>query len=417
MQHHDAGAAPLLEGLRVLEVATWIAAPAIGTMLAEYGADVTHVEDPARGDPFRTLVTQLWSRASIEGQVNSSFEMHNRNKRSLALSLDSEEGQAIFRRLVEKADILITNLLPASQKKLRLDYARLCGLNPRLIHVGVSGWGTQGPQTQQRGYDFTVFWAASGIMSLVGDPNGSPALVRPGMGDRTTALAGLAGLGMALYNRERTGKGQALEVSLLHTGMFTIASDLQRAEMYGEAGPKYSRNEAPAPLTNCYRTRDGRWIVINVLTETEWPVFCECLGMPQLARDDRFASSAQRGKNHLELISVVDKAFAQFDRAEWERRLQAAQLTHATALLPEELLHHPQVEANDLFIDARHDEYGPYRLLSFPFRFSGAAAQFRHQAPKHGEHTEEILGGLGYAPSDIARLAEQGVVHVPKGKD
>lgn len=405
---------PMLKGLRVLELATWVAAPTVGAILAEYGADVTHIEDPSRGDPHRAMVTQTWGKGSSTGQVNASFQMHNRNKRSLALSLKTEEGREIFRRLIETADIFINNLLPDSQKRLKIDYAALGALNPRLIHVTVSGWGSEGPAKQERGYDFTVFWAASGIMSLVGDPSGPPTLVRPGMGDRTTALAGTAGLALALYSREKTGKGQAIEVSLLHTGMFTISSDLQRAVMYGEPGPTYSRNNAPAPLTNCYQTRDGRWLVINVLTDKDWPGFCGCLGKPELANDPRFNSPEKRGTNHLELIRTVDELFAQHDRAEWEKRLSAAQLTYAPALLPQEIAKHPQAVANGFFMDATHDAYGPYQLLKFPIKFSGAEPQFRNQAPGHGEQTKEILQELGLSQADIERLDGEGVIHCPK---
>ncbi len=405
--------APMLKRLRVLELATWVAAPTIGAILAEYGADVIHIEDPERPDPHRAVTTQTWGKSTTAGQVNSSWQMHNRNKRSLALSLNDEEGRAIFRPLLEKADIFITNLLPNSQQRLGIDYAALGATYPRLIHVGISGWGSAGPASQNRGYDFTVFWAASGIMSLVGDPDGEPALVRPGMGDRTAGLAATAALGLALYAREHTGKGQAIEVSLLHTGMFTVASDMQRAMMYGEPGPTYSRRNAPAPLTNCYRTRDGRWLVVLV-ADKDWPAFCTAIDTPQLAADTRFDTSDKRTASNTELIRILDEACAKIDRAELERRLIAARITHAPALLPQEAARHPQSVANHFFLDARHDTHGPYPLLSFPLRFSSENPQFRHQAPGHGEQTREILQELGYAEDDIRRLDEKGVIRAPK---
>ncbi len=411
----DNSAAPMLQGLRVLELATWVAAPTIGAILAEYGAEVIHIEDPERPDPHRATTTQTWGKNATAGQVNSSWQMHNRNKRSLALSLATDEGRAIFRRLLVQADVFITNLLPKSQQRLAMDYPSLREAFPRLIHVGVSGWGSQGPANQNRGYDFTVFWAASGIMSLVGDPEGEPALVRPGMGDRTTGLAATAALGLALYSRERTGKGQAIEVSLLHTGMFTIASDMQRAMMYGEPGPTYARRNAPAPLTNCYRTRDGRWLVVLV-ADKDWPAFCEVIEAPALALDARFETDLKRAEHNTALIRLIDEAFAKLDRAELERRLVAARITHAPAMLPQEAAQHAQVAANGFFLNAHHERRGDYPLLSFPLRFSDAKPEFRHQAPDHGQQTREILTELGLTEVDIVRLDSQGVIRDPAAR-
>lgn len=406
------GAAPepgMLAGLRALEIATWVAAPTVGGILAEYGADVTHIEDPKRGDPHRTSVSQAWKQTAPDAQFNSSYELNNRNKRSLALSLKTPEGQEIFRQLVAKSDIFITNLLPDRQERLGVDYPTLRAINERIIHVAITGWGSAGPFRLNRGFDLTVYWAASSMMAMMTVPGSPPPLVRPGMGDRPTGMAAMAALGLALYHRERTGRGQAIEVSLMHSGMWGVASDMQRAVVFGTPGPRYSHDNAPGPLTNAYPTRDDRWLMVNV-SNAEWPALCRCIDAPELLDDPRFDTADKRGNNNEALIGLLDAAFLRHDLAEWERRLNAADLTWAPALEPLEAANHPQAVANDFFIDAEHSAVGPYKLLTYPFRFSEAPPRFRNQAPTQGENTREILAELGIAPERMEELAERGVV-------
>lgn len=398
--------------LRVVEIATWVAAPTVGAILAEYGADVTHIEDPARGDPHRKSVSQAWKATVPDAQFNSSYELNNRNKRSLAVALKTAEGQEIFRKLIERADIFVTNLLPDAQQRLSADYSSLCKVRENIIHVGVTGWGSAGPLRGNRGFDFTVYWAASSMMHLLTVPGAAPTFIRPGMGDRTAALAAMSALGLALYHRERTGRGQSIEVSLMHAGMWSVASDMQRAVVFGTAGPSYSRAEAPGPTTNSYATRDGRWLMVNI-ADADWPAFCRCLEADELSDDPRFASADARGRNNVALIALLDAVFARHDLAEWERRLNASRMTWAPALLPLEAANHPQAVANQFFVDAEHSAVGPYKMLTYPFRFSEAAPKFRNQAPEVGEQTREILGELGYPAQRITELAEHGVVSYP----
>jgi crotonobetainyl-CoA:carnitine CoA-transferase CaiB-like acyl-CoA transferase len=399
----------MLGHLRVVEIATWVAAPTVGAILAEYGADVIHVEDPARADPHRVSVSQAWKQTVPDARFNSSYELNNRNKRSLALSLKTDDGQEIFRRLIARSDVFVTNLLPDRQQRLGTDYAKLRAINECIIHVGVTGWGTEGPFRNNRGFDFTVYWASSSMMHLLTVPGVPPPFIRPGMGDRTAGLAAMSALGLALYTRERTGKGQAIEVNLMHTGMFTVASDVQRAVVFGAYGPRYAHAAAPGPLANSYETRDGRWMMVNV-AEEHWAAFCTCLEAPELVDDPRFSTPDDRGANNEALIALLDRVFARHDLAEWERRLNAARITWAPALEPLEAVAHPQAVANHFFVDARHDAIGDYKLLAFPFRFSDAKPRFRNAAPERGQQTREILGEVGFAPAEMDRFAEHGVV-------
>jgi crotonobetainyl-CoA:carnitine CoA-transferase CaiB-like acyl-CoA transferase len=401
----------MLEGLRALEMATWVAAPTIGAILAEYGADVIRIENPHRVDPHRTSVSASWRKTLPDVQFNSSYELLNRSKRSLGLSLKAEAGRAIFRKLIETGDIFITNLLPDSAERLGVDAATLCAMNERLIHVSVTGWGSTGPFRDNRGFDLTVYWAASSLMAMMTAPGGLPPLPRPGLGDRPTGMAALAALGMALYHRERTGRGQAIEVSLMHCGMWSVASDVQRAVVFGDAGPRYSPADAPGPLANAYPTRDGRWLILNV-PEAEWATFCRCVDVPELIDDPRFATHEQRSVNNTALIELLVEAFQKHDLAEWERRLNAAEQTWAPGLEPLEAARHPQAVANGFFIDAEHSAIGPYKLLTSPFHFSEARPRFRAQAPEQGENTREILEELGVTPEHMRELEAQSVVRL-----
>jgi crotonobetainyl-CoA:carnitine CoA-transferase CaiB-like acyl-CoA transferase len=411
----DTNDAAMLRDLRVVEIATWVAAPTVGAILAEYGADVTHIETPGREDPHRTSVSQAWKQTVPDAKFNSSYELNNRNKRSLAVSLKTPEGRDVFRKLIAKSDIFITNLLSDRQQRLGVDYETLRAVNERLIHVSITGWGTKGPFKLNRGFDFTVFWAASSMMHLLRVPKNAPALVRPGMGDRTTGLAATAALGLALYHRERTGKGQAIEVNLMHTGMWTVASDMQRAVVFGTPGPSYSRDVAPSPLTNAYETGDGRWLIVNA-NERAWTGFCACVGEPELATDPRFENVDKRGENNAALIETLDAVFKRHTLAEWTQKLNAADMTWAPGLEPLEAANHPQAVENGFFIDAQHAAIGAYKLLTFPFRMSAAKPRFRNQAPEQGANTREILAGLGYSPEQIDAFGKAGVVAYPEAK-
>jgi crotonobetainyl-CoA:carnitine CoA-transferase CaiB-like acyl-CoA transferase len=405
----DAGEGAMLKDLRVVEIATWVAAPTVGAILAEYGADVIHIENPGREDPHRTSVSQAWKQTVPDAQFNSSYELNNRNKRSLAISLKTDEGRDVFRKLIAKSDIFVTNLLPDRQERLGVDYASLRAVNERLIHVSITGWGTKGPFRLNRGFDFTVFWSASSMMHLLRVPGHPPALTRPGMGDRPTGLAATAALGLALYHRERTGKGQAIEVNLMHTGMWAVASDMQRAVVFGTPGPSYARDAAPSPLANVYETSDGRWLMINA-NERAWPAFTACIGEPALAEDPRFANADLRGQHNGELIARLDPIFKRHTLAEWTQKLNDAEMTWAPGLEPLEAANHPQSVENEFFIDAKHSAIGDYKLLTFPFKMSGAKPRFRNQAPDQGAHTRDILADLGFAPDQIEALAAKGVV-------
>lgn len=401
----------LLPGIRVVEVAAYAAGPTVGAILSDFGADVIHIEEPLKGDPYRGIVSQAWMTNDDDMRFNASWELVNHNKRSIALSLKTKEGRAVFAALLKQADVFVTNMLPSRREQLGITFEQLRQLNDRLIYVGITGYGETGPLKNKRGYDFSAFWASSGLMGMFGEMVGAPPMCRPGMGDRPTGLVAAGAVGLALYNRERTGKGQAISVSLMHMGMWQAGMDIQRTAALGAPGPYETREEPSNPLWNPYRCQDGRWLLLALFPAFDWGQVCTALGHEELIPDPRFATAALRKTNTREAVAILDQIFLERPRAEWEARLDAHGLIWAPVLLPHEVVESEQARVNKLFFDAEHSDpsIGKYRLLRSPLTFSRTPARFKRHAPALGEHTQEVLAELGYGAEDIDRiLAAQG---------
>ncbi|PJG45051.1 hypothetical protein CAF53_25875 (plasmid) [Sphingobium sp. LB126] len=409
----------LLPGIRVLEVATFAAGPTVGAILSDFGADVIHIEEPLKGDPYRGILSQAWITSEADLKFNASWELVNHNKRSVAISLKTKEGRAVFAALVKQADVFVTNMLPERRLQLEITYEQLCAMNERLIYVGISGYGEEGPLKNRRGYDFSAFWASSGLMGMFGETMGVPPMCRPGMGDRPTGLVAAGAVGLALYNRERTGKGQAISVSLIHMGMWQAGMDIQRTAALGAPGPYESREQPSNPLWNPYRCRDGRWLLLALFADYDWPTICRALGHEELVDDARFATAKARHANVRETVAMLDTVFQERTLGEWEPRLDAHKLVWAPVLLPDEVVASEQVRANGYFFDAEHSDpsLGKYRLLRSPLSFSRTPARFRRHAPALGEHTREVLGELGYDAQSIDRIVSRRDASAPQGGD
>ena len=215
-----------LEGLKVLEIANWVAAPSACAILADLGAEVVKIEHPETGDPVRGIDVSSRGVVQYSGGINTIFELLNRGKQSVAVNLGVPKGQEVVQKLASQSDVVVTNLTPHRQERYRLRYEDLSVLNPRTIYLALTGYGTEGPERDRSGFDYAAFWARSGIMASLGEAGGPPTQQRPGMGDQTTSLALTAAIGVALYERERSGKGQRIDCSLLHTGMWVIGADI-----------------------------------------------------------------------------------------------------------------------------------------------------------------------------------------------
>jgi crotonobetainyl-CoA:carnitine CoA-transferase CaiB-like acyl-CoA transferase len=396
------------DGVRVIELAQWVFVPVAGALLADWGADVVHIE-PTEGDPYRGLATQ--GIGSERGGVNLSLALANRGKRSLALDIRTEAGSTILRKLLESADVFLTNMRPRALARAGLDADEIRQRYPGLILARGLGYGVRGPDADQAGYDATAFWARGGMAHILSPPERDyPIGQRGALGDRNGAMALAFGVAAALLKRSRTGTGSIVDVSLLSTAMWTLSSDLLAA--LGGDEPKAATGRGPLvnPLVGVYRTRDGRHISLVFLQpDRYWPDFCRIIGRPDLLEDARFADMAARRDNAAACVEELDREFATRTFAEWKSILALLDAPWAPVQSVSELLDDPQVEANGYIGDVVVDGETAYRLPAVPVQFDGSPPPLR-RAPEHGEDTEALLLELGYGWDDIAALKEAGVI-------
>ncbi|MBE0479979.1 MAG: CoA transferase [Dehalococcoidia bacterium] len=392
------------EGVRVVEVAQWVAAPSAGALLADWGADVIHVEHPVKGDAMRGLT----SAGGME--VDWLFELDNRSKRSFSLDVSRPEGQSVLYRLLEKSDVLLTSLRPSELERYRIDYPSVSRVNPRLVFASLTGYGRKGPEREKRGYDITAFWARSGFMATLREPDGPPVFPRGGMGDHISAIALAGGIAAALFARERTGTGQEVDVSLYNTGVWALSVDISCALATGQYPPLRKRSETPA-MTNVYETKDNRWIYFAHLQQDPyWPAFCRALGLEGIENDERFNSIGPRMANNTELFNMVEAAMKKRALAEWLPVLDEHGLIYSTVQEATDIVRDEQAWANDFFTIAEHPTLGKVKLVANPIKLSKMPSSVKATAPQFSQHTEEILLENGYSWDEIAGLKEQGII-------
>ncbi|MFC1943101.1 CaiB/BaiF CoA transferase family protein [Chloroflexota bacterium] len=393
----------ILEGVKVVDMGVAIAMPAAAAILADWGAEVTKVE-PVYGE-----------RSDLPPGESGYFggtDLHNRNKKSLAVDLKQEAGVQLLHKLVQRADVFISNLEVSTLSKLKADYATLSQINLGLIYCFLTAYGTKGPDKDQRGYDYSAAWASSGAQYQMGEPGSIPPMNINGMLDRVTAGYAVAGILAALLHRQKTGRGQELELSLYHVGVWSIASDMQMA-LLGFPTPKHQRSLGVGrnPLRNCYRAKDDRWFQLSTHGGPFWPQFCRAIESPDLENDPRFnADFDTMRKNCEELVRILDEVFATKTRKEWEERFREYDIIYGSVVTPLEVTTDPQALANDFFAEVDHPRLGKIKLVNAPLKFHQNPASVRTSAPEKGQHSEEILLDLGYSWEDIAQLKEQRVI-------
>ena len=397
-----------LAGVRVVEATNWMAAPSAAAIMADMGADVVKVEPPS-GDAVRGLLRP----PKVEGaaaEVDYSFTVDNRGKRSIAIALDTDEGADVMRTLIAEADVFICNLLPHRQERYGLDPATLHALNPKLVHATLTGYGLGGPDEQRPGFDVTTFFGRGAVTDSMTDPGQDAPNPRPAQGDHTTGLAMLASILAALRVVEQTGEGQVVDVSLLATAAWTMATDLSAVLVDGRQPSARDRHHLITPLANRFPCRGDRWIILNMPEPRWWPRFCAAIDREDLLEDDRFETPKDRFDNMPELIDLLDEVMAQRTLQEWGDVFDEHGLIWGPASTMQELCEDPQAEAIGLFPTIEHPRAGSFRTVAAPIGVHGADIGPRGPAPTIGEHTHEVLRAAGYDDARIDELIAAGAV-------
>ena len=396
-----------LDDIKVLEIASWVAAPSCAALMADMGADVVKVE-PLGGDGMRGKLRQP---ASPEGAAahDYPFQLDNRGKQSIAVDIGDVRGAALVRELAASVDVVVTNLLPGRLARYGLAPEELLADHPRLVVAIVTGYGSVGEEADRGAFDLTAFFGRTGIMSLIGEPGAPPPAFRPGQGDHPTGLSLLVAVLAALRWRDRTGEGQIVETALLRNGAWSIGCDVQVALVDRAQPTKRARDDAFSPINTQYRCGDGAWLNLSAQDQGRWAPFCRAVDRPDLAEDERFATPVGRFRNRAEVISELDAIFASAPLAHWAPLLdRTGMIWSPVAELPD-LVDDPQARAIGMFTEVDH-EAGPFETLAAPFTLGRSEVQVRGRAPELGEHTGEILRRFGLDPARIAELHESGVV-------
>jgi crotonobetainyl-CoA:carnitine CoA-transferase CaiB-like acyl-CoA transferase len=395
-----------LHGVRVVELGHWMAGPAAGGVLADWGADVIKVEPPG-GEPMR----HIWGSAGANPDApNGAFTSANRGKRSLELDVRAEPGREALERLLDRADVLLSNLRPSALVRLGLSPARVVNRFPRLIFCSLTAYGWGGPDQERPGYDLAGFFARAGIAHQITTQGTPPAAMWSGVGDTFTAMTAVAGISAALAERAGTGRGRLVEVSLQRTGMWAIAGELGTQAMGGRPRPPYPRERCPTPMYNSYRAADDRWFyLVGVEAARQLPKVLAAIDRPDLASDERFAGARALTKNRVEVIEILDAAFAAQPLEHWRKAFDAHDVFYAPIQTPLEVVDDAQARATGawLRVDGAEVAGRPVETVDAPIRWDGHSRASTPGPPRAGQHNREILASLGYDEAEIAQLGAE----------
>ncbi|HEY2285824.1 MAG TPA: CoA transferase [Streptosporangiaceae bacterium] len=392
----------LLEGVKVIEMSTWVAGPSAAAVLADWGADVIKVEAPD-GDATRALAPD-----TPDSPGNPIFTNENRGKRSIVLDLKQPGSREILLTLLGQADIFITNVRSASLARLRLDYPSLRTELPQLIYGIVTGYGLTGADANLPAFDNAAFWTASGAGDATIPDGMEPFICRPGFGDHVTAISVVAGLLAALHERASTGRGRLVEASLIRAGAYAIGWDMGMQLRYGEAATNVPRERSERPAMGYFRTSDDRWVLSLPRTEQQFRGLAAALDAPGLAACHPFGPQALDPAQAAQLRDLMDAAFARFTRAEICDRLRQLGIIHAPLRSLGEAADSGAAREAGCFQEVADGWGGSFLTTAGPIRFPDGAPETGRAAPKLGEHTKEVLRAAGYQPDVIEALLQAG---------
>lgn len=396
-----------LEGIRVVELATFIAAATTGRFLADLGADVIKIEAP-KGDPLR--YTAPSEGRPLDMYENTTWELENGNKRCVSLNIKTEEGKKAFFKLLDTADIMITNWRVQALERAGLDYDSLKEKYPKLVYAICTGYGEKGPDKDLPGFDFTAFFARGGYLDMLRQKGMRPMNVTPGLGDHNVGMNLAAGVLAALYQAKTTGKGEKVETSLFETSVFNMGMMVQAAQYDGAARTyPVDARESANPFNTCFETKDKRFIQICCPDyNTYYKPFIKALGREDLVESENYFPIATCQEKNLttEVYDIVWDAFSKKTADEWKEILTKADIPFGLAQSWMEILEDKQAEANDCFYDMKYDNGNTRRLCRLPVKFENMGVPDYKRGPFIGEHGEEVLKELGYTDEEIKKMLE-----------
>lgn len=397
-------------GVRVVELAQFVFVPAAGALLADQGAEVIHIELPGGGDPYRTLKI---ADGRVTKSANLSMEQNNRGKKSISIDLKSAEGREVFLKLIETADVFLTSLRPKAIAALKLDVEDLRARNPKLIYVRGNGVGFKGKEIDKAGYDASAFWARGGFALALRPPGyDEPLRPRAALGDHASSVAVAYGIAGALFKRANTGEPSVVDISLLASAMWILSADITLSQTQTAAQMAAITAPARFPMTSAYRTQDGRFIQLMLLDpERYWPTLCRMLGREDLLADPRFVDVAGRTEHGGVLVAEFSAAVGSKPWSHWQPIFEAWDAPWELVKTIHEVAADPQALANGQIFEVEVSDGTRIKLASGPVGFEGQFAPIDpRRAPLLGEHTDEILSGLGFDEAELGRLRSSAVI-------
>src|SRR3954464_915284 len=400
----------IFSGLKVVDLASFIAGPSAAVILSDFGADVIKVEPPS-GDLWRQ-----GHKLPPQPQAKDAYQWHlaNRNKRGMTLDLKSPSAQPVLEKLVKWADVLIVNTPHPARKRLKLEYDDLVQWNPRLIYADVTGFGENGPDADLPGFDITAYWARSGLLSMTRDAGAPPTWPVAGSGDQAPAVGLYRAIVTALYRRERTGKGSYVTTSLLAEGVWSASVSIQAALCDAKFFAPHDRKNPANAALNAYRAADGIWFVL-IVTPDKLVSVAKAIGRTDLLTDPRFSDPAKLMANMAQLTATLDEVFGTRPMAHWYEVFNGSHVTFGVVREPHEVINDPQLRANDIVVPLEGAGGKLTSTISSPIQVHGVAKVPAKRAPALGEHNEEVLKQLGFSATEIDSLRANGAN--PKAKE
>ena len=400
----------MLEGLKVIEMATYVAAPAAGAMLRDWGAEVIKVE-PLNGCPMRRFFEGMKSNVPIEG--NPIFTLDNRGKKGISINTSDEKGADIVRELIKDADIFLTNVRPQSLESAKLDHESLLKVNPKLIYCSLTGYGLEGEEKNRPGFDVAAYWSRSGMAHLTQRKGEEPLPIRTASGDHITAISTVSGILAAVYERTKTGKGKVVEKSLLRTGIYSLSSDMALQLKFGRVPSTKKRDEQINPIFNFFKTKDDRWICLSPRAGGDYdlPKVVRALGKEEWLKNEKFNTNQARRENAKEFIDEMDRAFSQYTMSEWGEKLDEQDLIWSPVQNLKEVSKDKQAIDSGAFSEVEDQDCDEnYSTVSSPVRFHNSDDGPKGPAPKLGQDNFEVLKSIGINEDQINELIDRGIV-------